>query len=209
MAIRDYLGPNIVEVGSGVGNITQFLLNARQVVCLEPYGPFREFLARRFEKHLNVIVHAEPIENCPNANLGEGEFDSVVCLNVLEHIPDDVHALACMRKLLRPGGKVIALAPALPYIYGAMDKDMGHVRRYTRRSLKRAMVQAGLIPGDGFYMNMPGVFGWWWHGHFRRRKNIPESATLFYDRLVPFVSAVERLLPVPFGQSVVVIGTAP
>lgn len=207
-SIRDFLGPKIVEVGSGVGNITQFLLNADEVVCLEPFDAYYQFLARRFEKHLNVSVHPYLIEECPNDDVPSGRFDSVVCLNVLEHIPDDVAALQCMRALLRPGGRAIVLVPALPCLYGEMDRAMGHVRRYTLPSLRRAFAQAGLKPRQGHYMNLVGVAGWLWHGRIRGKANIPESATLTFDRMVPLLSAIERLVPVLVGQSVVLVGEA-
>ncbi len=207
-AVRDYLGPRVVEVGSGVGNITQFLLNADEVACLEPFEPYYQFLSKRFEKHLNLAVYRNLIEECPNDRLPAGAFDSVLCLNVLEHIQDDVRALRCMREMLRPGGRVIVLVPALPCLYGEMDKAMGHVRRYTLASLRRAFADAGLRPQCGHYMNMAGVLGWWWHGRIRRKANIPETATLTFDRLVPFLSAIERLIPVLFGQSVVMVGVA-
>ncbi len=206
--VRDFLGPKVVEVGSGVGNITQFLLNADEVACLEPFEPYHQFLAKRFEKHLNVAVHKTLIEECPNSQVPAAAFDSVICLNVLEHIQDDIKALRSMKQLLRPGGRVIVLVPALPCLYGAMDKAMGHVRRYTLASLRRAFTDAGLQPQHGRYMNVAGVFGWWWHGRLRGKANIPESATLTFDRLVPFLSAVERLLPVVFGQSAVMVGVA-
>lgn len=206
--IRDYLGPRIVEVGSGVGNITQFLLNAEQVACLEPFEAYHEFLAKRFEQHLNVSVHPFLIEDCPNDAVKAGEFDSAVCLNVLEHIEDDIGALIKMRSLLCPGGRAIVLVPALPCLHGAMDRAMGHCRRYTLRSLRRAFIEAGLKPRHGHYMNMAGVPGWFWHGRVRGKSEIPESATLLFDRLVPLLSAAEQLIPVLFGQSVVVVGEA-
>jgi len=137
-----------------------------------------------------------------------GRFGSVVCLNVLEHIADDVQALARMKSLLRPGGTAVVLVPALPCIYGEMDKAMGHLRRYTVSSLRRAFVQAGLKPVCARYMNMAGVPAWWWRGKVRKQAKIPESATRLFDRMVPVLSAIESLLPVLFGQSVLVVGKA-
>ncbi len=204
--VRDYLGPTVVEVGAGVGNITQFLLNAERVVCLEPFEPYREYLARRFAKHLNVEISPRRIEECPGTEAGRGDFDSVLCLNVLEHIDDDVEALRRMRQLLRPGGRVIVLAPALPVLFGQMDRAMGHVRRYTLRSLKRAFHAAGLTPVRGRYMNLAGAFGWWWAGRVMKKSQISASKARMFNRLVPILSAIERLIPVPVGQSVVVVG---
>jgi len=206
LSFRDFLGPAVVEVGSGIGNITQFLLNLRRVVCLEPYEPYRRYLVQRFAQHLNVSVRPHPVEACPNADVPERQFDSVLCINVLEHIADDVDALRRMRSLLSPGGNVIVLVPALPCVYGEMDRAMGHHRRYTLTGLRRAFRAAGLKPTHGRYMNMIGALGWWWRGRVRRKATIPESATRLFDRLVPVISTIERLIPPLLGQSAVIIG---
>lgn len=204
--IRDDLGRRIVEVGSGVGNITQFLLNAEQVVCLEPFRPYCDYLRRAFRQHLNVTVHPRAIEECPNRDVPAGRFDSVICLNVLEHIERDVEALERMAALLLPDGKVIVLVPALPVLYGEMDRAMGHVRRYTLDDLRGKFRRAGLRVERARYMNLIGAFGWFWQGRIRRRRRIPARATRTFDRMVPVVSAIERLIPVPVGQSAVIVG---
>jgi SAM-dependent methyltransferase len=206
--IRDDLGPSVLEVGAGTGNITQFLLNAERLVCLEPYGPYREYLARRFEKHLNVAIVARRIEECPAPEAPEGAFDSVVCLNVLEHLEDDADVLARFRRLARPGGKVIVLVPAWPFLYGAMDRAMGHRRRYTLGGLRRAFLAAGLRPVRWRRVNFLGALGWWWRGRVRRKETIPEAQTRLFDRMVPVLSAIERIIPPPFGQTVLVVGEA-
>ena len=204
--IRGFLGRSVVEVGSGVGNITQFLLNAESVVCLEPFAPYRGYLTRRFALHRNVAVYPHAVEDCPNPDVPAGAFDSVVCLNVLEHIADDVAALKCMGRLLAPGGRAIVLAPAVPCIFGRMDQAMGHLRRYTLASLRRAFQAAGLTVEHARYMNLLGVPAWWWQGRVRKRARLSAAATRAFDRLVPILSAVERLLPVVIGQSAVMVG---
>jgi len=207
-SVRDHLGPAILEVGAGVGNITQFLLNAERVVCLEPFEPYRQYMTQRFAQHLNVRVHPHPIEDCPNEDVPAGAFDSVVCLNVLEHIEDEVNALRRMREALRPGGKAVVLTPAMPCLYGRMDRALGHVRRHKVRSLRRAFHQAGLEPVRGRYMNMVGALGWWWQGRIRRKATVSQAGAGAFNRMVPILSALERLIPVPFGQSVILVGQA-
>lgn len=207
-AVREYLGPSVAEVGAGVGNITQFMLNADRLACLEPYEPYRRYLSARFASHQNVSVWPHAIEDVPDEAVPAGSFDSVVCLNVLEHIQDDVAALRHMKQLLRPGGRVIVFVPAMPALFGAMDEAMGHVRRYTLSSLRRAFRRAEITPVHGRYFNMLGMAGWWWNGIVRKKATIPVSATLKFDRLVPILSAVERIIPVLMGQSVLVVGTA-
>ncbi len=205
-SIRDYLGKTVAEIGSGVGNISQFLLNTEKLVCIEPFGPYHAYLSQRFSRHLNVQVFATAIEQCPNADVPAGAFESVVCLNVLEHIEDDAGALAKMRDLLVVGGRVVVLVPAVPRVFGSMDIAMGHIRRYSRRSIVDLFKRSGLVVEKATYMNLPGLLGWWWHGRILKRVQLSPHSTRAFDRIVPFVSALERLIPRPLGQSLVVVG---
>lgn len=205
-SIRDYLGRNVAEIGSGMGNISQFLLNAEKLVCIEPFPPYQAYLTERFSRHLNVSVFGIPLEQCPNPDIPAGTFDSVVCLNVLEHIEDDTAALVNMRKLLTVGGRLVVLVPAVPWAFGSMDTAMGHYRRYSRKSLLALFKDAGLVVEKATYMNVPGLLGWWWHGRILKRERLSAGATRAFDKIVPFVSALERLFPIPLGQSLVVIG---
>jgi SAM-dependent methyltransferase len=205
---RPFIGRRIVEVGAGLGSITQFLLAAEMVVCLEPFDPFRDYLARSLAGHPHVRVRAERIEDCPNEAVPAGAFDTVLCINVLEHILDDVAALKRMGPLLGPGGRVVVLVPALPGIAGRMDSAVGHHRRYTRRSLAGSFREAGLTVRRSGYMNLVGVLGWWWYGRVLKRQHIHESTARRFDRMVPVLSAVEAVLPPPVGQSLYMVGSA-
>lgn len=205
-SIRDHLGSTVAEIGAGMGNISQFLLNADKLVCIEPFSPYHTYLRKRFSQHMNVSVFGVPLEQCPNPDVPAGSFDSVVCLNVLEHIEDDAGALEQMRLLLAVGGRVVVLVPAAPWVFGSMDAAMGHHRRYSRKSLLMLFKGAGLEVEKATYMNALGLIGWWWHGRVLKRETLSQSSTRFFDRIVPFVSALERLFPVPVGQSLVVVG---
>ena len=207
-SLRDHIGPTVMEVGAGVGNITQFLLNHDSVACLEPFAQYHKYLSARMAVHSNVHVYPYKIEDCPNGKIPEGSFHTVLCLNVLEHIRDDVEALRRMRRLVRPGGNVIILVPALQSIYGRIDKAMGHYRRYSLSALRKTFQAAGLKPKTGRYMNSIGVGAWWWFGCVLKRARIDEKATVSFDRIVPLLAAVEKLFPPILGQSVYMIGEA-
>ena len=204
--IRPFLLGSICEVGGGIGNITQFLLNYPRVVSIDPEPRAYATSRRRFRDHLNVTVSQAAIEDCPIRHVGPQSFDTVICLNVLEHIRDDVAALRKMAELCRPGGKVVILVPALGVLYGRMDRSFGHFRRYNRRTLSSAFRAAGLRVVHSNYFNMLGAFGWFFKGRLAKSDQLDARSCRAFDRLVPYLDALERLLPPPFGQSLIMIG---
>ncbi len=205
--VRPFIRGEVCEIGSGTGTITRFLLSHRRVVGVEPFEQSLRVARERFEAHLNVRFVRATLQSCPNEAVPAGTFDSVVCLNVLEHIEDDVHSLAIMRRLSKPRGRVVILVPAHMSLYGQLDVSFGHYRRYNRRSLGQAFAAAGLHVTHSWYMNAVGCIGWLWNARIRRCREIPFASARFFDRLVPFIDAFERVVPVPFGQSLVMIGT--
>ena len=204
--VRPFLRGHVCEVGSGTGKVTQFLLNHERVVGIEPFACSLQTARQRFAQHLNVEFVCCRLEDCPNEQVPAHRFDTVACLNVLEHIRDDVGALVSMRRLLRPRGRGVVLVPAHMSIYGQIDLSFGHYRRYTRRALRLAFAQAGLRVTYNLYLNAFGWFGWLWHSRIRRRTQIPLAAARTFNRLVPFIDVLERVLPPPFGQSLVMVG---
>ncbi len=205
--VRPWIRGSVCEVGSGRGNITQFLLNAERVVCLEPHTESVREISRRFAEHRNVSFAPHTIQQCPNKDVTAASFDTVLCLNVLEHIEDDLTAVRRMRELCLDRGRVVMLVPAHMSAYGSVDQSLGHYRRYNRRCLRALFAEAGLETTYSFYMNTLGYFGWLWKGRILRRQRIPMSAAWTFNRLVPFVDAIERVVRLPFGLSLVMIGT--
>jgi SAM-dependent methyltransferase len=205
--LSPWIGQRVLEVGSGIGNMSQFFADRERVVLTDTEPRYRERLSARFDGKPNVTVADLAL---PQGTTGlEGEtFDTIICLNVLEHIEDDHGSLAAMRRLLTPGGHLVLLVPALPFLYGTLDRALGHYRRYTPRSLRERFHGAGLTPEHLEYFNLAGMPGWWLAGRVLRRRLIPSGALHAYDRLVP-IFRCERLLPWRLGQSLIAIGQAP
>ena len=204
--VRPFISGRVCEVGSGTGNVTQFILNQDEVVGIEPSPSLFEEARFRFRQHQNTRFVNCLLEDCPNAEVSARFFDTVLCLNVLEHIEDDVRALRLMRELCRPGGQVVILVPAHMSIYGQLDRCVGHYRRYNRRGLREIFARAGLRPVRTLYMNWLGYFAWGWQSRCLGREEISISGARFFNRLVPFLDALERLIPLPFGQSLIMVG---
>lgn len=199
------IGRRVVEVGCGVGNFTQSLLDRDVVIALdiEPYciERLRQRYAGRDNLHTFVLDALDPHDEA-FARVAALQPDSCVCLNALEHIKDDYQALVRMRSLLTPGGVVVLLVPAFQSLYGPTDRNLGHFRRYSRRSLCEVAAAAGLRVRKLHYFNFAGFFGWWLNARVFRHEAQSAVQIAAFDRLiVPVLSRAESVVPPPFGQS--------
>lgn len=206
--IAPYLGRRICEIGSGIGNMSTLILDSAPdlLIATDTDSYYRAALQRHFEGCPNVVVEELTLPD-PSAaeRFGRFDLDTVVALNVIEHIADDVGALRSIASMLSGGGRAVILVPALPALFGSLDLALGHHRRYTRTSLRRQMEKAGFRVARTFYFNLAGILGWWLNARVRRVPRIPLGQLRHFDRLVPLLRT-EDLIPLPLGQSVIAIG---
>jgi SAM-dependent methyltransferase len=196
---RPYLGRRVLDVGAGIGTFTELAAAGRElVVALEPEADFAAALRRRFAERPNVLV-IEAEAEAPKAELEP--FDSVLCFNVLEHIADDEGALRHFHSQLMPGGHLLLLVPAHPFLFGAIDRSVHHERRYKRETLRRLLEQCGFSVRTIIYVNPLGALGWLVSGRLLGRGQIPKGPLRLYDSLVTVLRALDRL-ELPFGLSV-------
>jgi len=199
-------GGRVWETGAGSANMVRCLLDAERLVLTDTREEYLDRLRTRFAKHPNVAVARLYLPTELGAVAGQ-QFDSIICLNVLEHVDDDISSLHAMRRLLAPSGRLILLVPALPALYGTIDKALGHYRRYQRAPLASLLQATGFKVAHVEYFNLAGVPGWWFAGRVLRRQTIPAGSLKLYDALVPLFR-LERLLPWRVGQSLIAIGEA-
>ena len=206
--IAPYLGRRICEVGSGIGNMSSLLHEvAPDLLVLTDTAPhYRETLRDRFGSISNITIEELTLpDEVASSRFRRYDLDTVVALNVVEHIENDVEALRSMRAMLGPGGRAVILVPALPRLFGSLDKELGHFRRYTRSSLSDRMRRAGFRIEAVMYFNLVGTVGWWFNARVRKTPRIPLDQLRLFDRLVPFFR-LEDNIRLPFGQSVIAIG---
>jgi 2-polyprenyl-3-methyl-5-hydroxy-6-metoxy-1,4-benzoquinol methylase len=206
--LRRWVGRRVLEIGSGIGNLSAFLVegDCERLVLTDTREEYLDRLRTRFAKDPNVAVARLYLPTELGALAGQ-HFDTIICLNVLEHIDDDLSALQAIRRMLAPAGRLILLVPALPALYGTMDKALGHHRRYQRAPLTALLQATGFKVAHVEYFNLAGLPGWWFAGRVLRRQTIPPTSLKLYDALVPLFR-LERLLPWRVGQSLIAIGEA-
>jgi 2-polyprenyl-3-methyl-5-hydroxy-6-metoxy-1,4-benzoquinol methylase len=200
------VGSRIVEVGCGIGNFTAMLADREVVVAIDVAPSCIEKHRQRFSACPNI--HSEVLDACAPEfpSLASHRPDSVVCLNVLEHISNDLLALSNMASILEPRGKVILIVPAFPALYGPIDAKLGHHRRYEKRGFAALARRAGLKVVRLNYMNSVGFIGWWINAKLLPRQAQSESQIRIFDRaIVPAMSRLESLVAPPFGQSIFAI----
>ena len=200
------LGRRVVEVGSGLGNFTRMLLDRDAVIAVDVEPACVDRLRLRYPDQPNLQAFVCDVRNPAFVELASYRPDSCVCLNVLEHIEDDAAALRHMAAVLAPGGTIVLLVPAFPSLYGPIDRQLGHYRRYRRGSIRKLAAAAGLRLRKAHYVNLVGFFGWWANAHLFRREAQSRRQIEIFDRwIVPLQSRLERRLAPPFGQSLLVV----
>jgi SAM-dependent methyltransferase len=138
-----YLRGRVVEYGAGTGTVSQRLLpHASELVLVEPSGNLVELLEARFAGDPSVEIVAESLE-AHSARMAPASVDSVILVNVLEHIEDDKAALGCIMRMLRPGGHLLIFVPAMKVLMSDLDRLLGHYRRYEKSDLTSKVVKAG------------------------------------------------------------------
>lgn len=194
---------DVLELGSGIGNISGLIAEvADSLLATEVEEAYVAQLRERFEGAPHVAVARFDLEGPLPPAVAERTFDTVLSMNVIEHLADDRGAVRRVTSRLAPGGWMLTYVPAMPFAYGPMDEALGHHRRYTRRSFGRLMEDAGLEVHRLEYMNALGLAGWWVNNKVLRRRLPDPTQVGVFERLMPLVR-LEDHLPVPLGLGVV------
>jgi SAM-dependent methyltransferase len=196
------LGRRVIEVGCGIGNFTGMLLDRETVLAIDVDPACIERLRERYSDRPNLRAFVCEPDSAAFADLARWRPDSCVCLNVLEHIEDDGRALEAMASVLAPAGAIVLLAPAFQALYGPIDRNLRHYRRYSRNMLAGLAHRAGLRIEKLHYVNAIGFLAWWMNARVLRREAQSAAQIAIFDRcVVPWMSRLEAIAPPPFGQS--------
>jgi SAM-dependent methyltransferase len=209
---REQLKGKVIEIGAGVGHLSALYADwVAHLLLVEPARNLHRQLVNRFAANRNITVRCGLLDELHAEELGSpgingAPYDAALLVNVLEHVENDLQMLRQLFDLLRPGGTLLLFVPALPFLYGALDSRVGHVRRYTRTGLAEVVGQAGFKLELLKYFDAFGVLPWLIVGRVLRQGRHSEKAAHIYDRLVvPIGRALESQFPPPLGKNLIVI----
>jgi glycosyltransferase involved in cell wall biosynthesis len=203
-----FLGRRVLEVGSGVGNQTRYFADRDRVVASDIEAHYLRELRRRFEDKANVRIASFhfPLSEADRADLHGEQVDSIVCMNVLEHIEHDRETLTDFASVLPKGGRLVLLVPAMPALYGTLDRALHHYRRYDRDGLAALVTSCGFDIRDIRFLNRLGVAGWWLNSRLLKRRVLPKGQLAAFRWLMPLLKR-EETHPPSFGMSLLVLAT--
>jgi glycosyltransferase involved in cell wall biosynthesis len=194
--IRPYVGDKVLEIGAGTGNLTLQLI-PRTLYWVSDVNPlYLNYLERvRLDRPYMEVGYTdgEKGESFPK----ETKFDTVICLNVVEHLADDLTALSNFREVLEDSGRAIILVPCGPWLFGSLDEVLGHHRRYTRKQLADLVEQAGFHLERMLEFNRIGVIAWWLNARLLRRRTFGFWQIKLLNTLTPLFRMLDNFLPLP------------
>ena len=196
--IAPHIGKRVLETGAGIGNLTRLLCPKRERYIAADIDP--EYLAQlraRFQHRPKMEVRHCDLSNPADFEPLRGTVDSVVCLNVLEHVGDEMASLRNIYAALEPGGRAVVLVPNGQEIFGSLDRALGHFHRYSREELQQKMEQVGFRVERIIDFNRVSRPAWFWNGRVMKRTTIGRIQLRIFDRFVWLWRRIDKLLPWP------------
>jgi 2-polyprenyl-3-methyl-5-hydroxy-6-metoxy-1,4-benzoquinol methylase len=205
--IKPFCKGKILEIGSGIGNISQFFIkNNKNITLSDIRDNYCNELKKKFpQAHvLNLNLIDQDFDTKMATHLEQ--YDTIFALNVVEHIEDDYLALKNARKMLKKDGHLIILVPAYQALYNGFDKELEHYRRYTKKSLQEIFIKNEYSIIKSKYFNFAGIAGWYVSGKLQKNKTLPKDQVKLYNLLVPVFKLIDKVIFNSMGLSVIVVG---
>jgi SAM-dependent methyltransferase len=197
-----FLNGDILEVGCGFGSFTPFLRTFGRVWAIDNdttcLTKTRQITGKATRVGYGDIEHNRVFFK------PEKRFDSIVCLNVLEHIKNDKQALIHMTKFLKPGGHLILLVPSHPLLFGSIDSSIGHYRRYSKQTIY-SLLPSQLIIQYARRINFFGALGWFMSGKILKTSHVSSASLKLFNIFAPYILSIENMIEPAIGTSILIV----
>jgi SAM-dependent methyltransferase len=208
---KPFLGMRVVEVGAGTGSFSQLVLehSITSLSLVEPSTRMHQILSQRITQSdagMRIKTYNTLFVNVADQIKLRQQPDSIIYVNVMEHIEDDMAELRAVYQTLERDGRLFIFVPALQWLFGGFDKQIGHYRRYSRSELEKKCIRAGFKIVKSVYFDFAGIVPWGIKYRLLKSKTLEIRSVKFYDRfVVPAARVIESMIEPPIGKSVLLI----
>ncbi len=209
--IRPFLGKHLVEVGAGTGSFSEMLLQTspKTLTLVEPSEMYEILSGMEFisgNRVTEVTTYKNIFANIAESIKRSKTTDTMIYVNVLEHISDDAHEIGLVHDTLEKNGRLIVFVPALSFLYSEFDKHIGHFRRYSKRELVSKCEAAHFKIIFARYFDLPGILPWLIKYRIFRSLKMESGAVQLYDRsVVPIAKILESVVAPPLGKNLLLV----
>jgi len=203
---RPWLKGHTMEIGAGTGTVSKLIFDdVDSLALVEPSIHLTEQLPPSIANHKKVSIYNETSEQ-RLLKTDAQSLDTIIMVNVLEHIKDDSETILSLYRVLKPGGCLLLFVPALKFLYSELDREHGHHRRYHLAPLVNQLRSHGFKIKYDRYFDLAGVLPWWLINTLGKKTHFSPGMALAYDRyIIPLTRLIERFISPPFGKNIIVI----
>lgn len=205
--ISSSLCGDILEIGSGIGTFSEKLTRDfpnSNLTFTDMSSMYVELLKKKFSSNGSVVVYRLDLnERIDYERIGYKKFDSILAVNVLEHVENDEFAFSQLYDMLKEKGTLVVLVPCHKFLYNIIDQNIGHFRRYTKKELEYKVRKTGFVIDKTFYFNTVGMIGWYLNGNLFKKPKVSGTGVKILDTVVPVLKYTERIFGKRIGLSII------
>lgn len=195
--VRPFVHGKVLEIGAGIGSFAKWARLAGKEYHVSDADPA---LVQRLEKDYPTAFQWDLYKPFPRNDL----YDTIIILNVIEHLEDDLTALKHIHERLVPGGHLIVMVPAMQFLYGSLDQAFGHFRRYKKNTMKNVATRASFKILKSEYVNVIGMLGWFLYGRILKTNHLPQKLCSHFNLVIPLLK-LERPIAQMMGLSLILV----
>lgn len=197
---------DILEVGSGIGTFSEKMIHDfpdSKITLTDISDSYVNKLQKKFSNDRISVCKLDLNQKSHYENIGYEKFNSIIAINVLEHVQNDEYALSQLYQMLKKNGVLILLVPLHKFLFNVIDEKVGHFRRYSEKDLKFKIKKTQFTIDKMFCFNLIGIIGWYINGNLAKSSSVNSTAIKILDKLTPILKISERIIGKKIGLSLI------